>query len=316
MRSVSLNRNPIHSPGNQMEHVDFMAGLSYQKDDQIGGVAPIVPLRMEDIPQLRLGWSSRYDRYELEQILRYDAGIGLWSPETREYVIGGPWRHRSDIVSILELSATSRAARLLEELANASRQKGKRLVIASEHNEVRSRAFYQSAGYDLIEEILVYQLPRMSNREPNLGDLRFERVSIDDDALTELLVLDHVAFPWLWWNSVEEFINYGTSPGVDLYLGRDAVGRPVSYIGVTSFRSWGHLDRIAVAPDLQGRGYGLRTLDFAVYVLAREGARRMALSTQGGNQRSRRLYERYGFRRSAGQDYNLYGRWLGAPEAV
>lgn len=294
-----------------------MAGLSFHKDDQIGELAPIVPLRIEDIPELRLGWSSRYDRYELEQILRYGSGTALWSPETREYVIGGPWRHRPEVLSILELSARARAAGLLDELANTAERNGKRLVIASEHQEVRNRAFYQNAGYDLIEEILVYQLPRISSREPDLAGMRFEQVSIDDDqALTELLALDHAAFPWLWWNSVEEFVNYGTSPGVDLYLGRDETGRPVSYIGVTSFRSWGHLDRIAVAPDLQGRGYGLRTLDWAVYVLAREGARRLALSTQGGNQRSRQLYERYGFRRSSGQDYNLYGRWLGAPDTI
>ena len=294
-----------------------MAGLSYQKDDHVGGYVPIVPLRLEDISQLRLGWSSRYDRYELEQILRYGSGTALWSPETREYVIGGPWRHRHEIVSILELSATARAARLLDELANTAARNGKRLVIASELREVRNHAFYQSAGYNLIEEILIYQLPRISGREPELGDLRFVRVDIDDEqALADLLVLDHAAFPWLWWNSIEEFINYGTSPGVELYLGRDPHGKPVSYIGVTSFRSWGHLDRIAVAPDVQGRGFGLRTLDFAVYVLAREGARRLALSTQGGNQRSRHLYERYGFRRASGQDYNLYGRWLGAPETV
>jgi ribosomal protein S18 acetylase RimI-like enzyme len=294
-----------------------MAGLSYHKDDQIGGLVPIVPLQIEDIRKLQLGWSSRYDKYELEQILRYGSGLALWSPDTREYVVGGPWRHRGEILSVLDVVARARAARLLEELASIAAEHGARLVIMSEHQEARSQGFYASAGYELIEEILIYQLPRVRSEEPRFTGLHFERVSVDDDAtLDELLALDREAFPWLWWNSAEEFRSYDRSPGVEIHLGRDDAGEPVSYIGVTGFRSWGHLDRIAVAPERQGHGFGLETLDWAVYVMGRRGARRLALSTQARNQRSRRLYERYGFQRSSSQDYKLYGRWLGQPDAV
>ncbi|MBX6343245.1 MAG: GNAT family N-acetyltransferase, partial [Thermomicrobiaceae bacterium] len=145
----------------------------------------------------------------------------------------------------------------------------------------------------------------------------FERVDIHDQGrFAELVALDHASFPWLWWNSVEEFENYFGSPGVEIYLGRDHAGAAVSYIGVTRFRNWGHLDRIAVAPERQGEGLGLQSLDFAVEVLARGGARRVGLSTQARNVRSRTLYERYGFQRSPSQDYCLYGRWLGPAEPL
>ncbi|MEX2314954.1 MAG: GNAT family N-acetyltransferase [Thermomicrobiales bacterium] len=82
----------------------------------------------------------------------------------------------------------------------------------------------------------------------------------------------------------------------------------VAYTGTTRFRTWGLLDRIAVAPDLPGRGLGKVALDWAVMTLARSGARRVGLSTQARNTRSQQLYESYGFRRAASHDYRIYAR--------
>ena len=68
--------------------------------------------------------------------------------------------------------------------------------------------------------------------------------------------------------------------------------------------------RIAVIPERQGAGYGLETLHFAIARLSDLGARRVGLSTQANNIRSQQLYERYGFRRTGGNDYTIYGVWL------
>jgi ribosomal protein S18 acetylase RimI-like enzyme len=130
--------------------------------------------------------------------------------------------------------------------------------------------------------------------------------------MAELLRLDHAAFPWLWWNSAAEFAAYAETTGVRLFLGRER-GRPIAYVGVTSFPGWGHLDRIAVDPTAQERGLGREALAFAVGALAQAGAGRVALSTQETNVRSQRLYERFGFRRTPDHDYRLYGATLGAP---
>jgi ribosomal protein S18 acetylase RimI-like enzyme len=124
--------------------------------------------------------------------------------------------------------------------------------------------------------------------------------------LADLVRIDHAAFPWLWWNSPEEFVAYGGTPGVQLFVGRLA-GRVVAYVGLTHYLGWGHLDRIAVEPAAQGQGLGGQALAFAIGVLLRSGARRVGLSTQRRNVRSQRLYERFGFRRSPGYDYRLYG---------
>ena len=292
-----------------------MIGFSHCNPNPAGASPTIQHLRLADLERLHLGWSSRYDADELELILTAEPGLGLWMPETGEYVVGGPWRHRGEIASVLELSVSAGAPQLLAALADASEDLGKRLVIASEHAETRRRAFYDSAGYELVEEILIYELSRVSPSQLSVTDLAFERVSVDDEhTLSDLIELDHAAFPWLWWNSREEFDNYGHSTGVEIHLGRTSDGRSASYIGVTRFRTWGHLDRIAVAPDLRGRGLGLQSLEWATSLLGAGGARRIGLSTQARNTVSRRLYERYGFRRIPSQDYALYGRWLGGVE--
>lgn len=274
----------------------------------------IVPLAADDSHRLRLGWSSRFHLRDLEEHLHAHPGLTLWVPTSGEYVIGGPWRHRTEIVGVIELAAGASAVPLLDALVDVAAEQGKRMVLMSEHIETRHRAFYDSADFELLEEILVYELSPVRRAAVDPGDLRFERVRPEDRSLRdELLVLDHAAFPWLWWNSEGEFENYLNATGVEIYLGRDASGEAVSYVGVTRFRggNWGHLDRIAVAPDRQGEGLGLRSLDFAVAVLAGQGARRIGLSTQARNGVSRRLYERYGFRRTMGHDYRLWGRWIG-----
>src|SRR5262249_31679163 len=86
--------------------------------------------------------------------------------------------------------------------------------------------------------------------------------------------------------------------------------QPVAYVGLTSYLGWGHLDRIAVLPSLQGQGLGQEGLAFALDHLARLGSRRVGLSTQRTNVHSQHLYERAGVRRAWGNDYRVYGRFL------
>jgi RimJ/RimL family protein N-acetyltransferase len=70
---------------------------------------------------------------------------------------------------------------------------------------------------------------------------------------------------------------------------------------------------------VQGTGYGLEALRFAVHLLRNGGATRVGLSTQANNTRSQHLYHRYGFQRTYQNDYNIYGAWVNpnrAPRAL
>lgn len=273
----------------------------------------IVPLALDDLPRLRLKWGSRYSVEEVAELVRDAPGLSLWAPATGEYVLAGPWRHREEIVALLEVTSGGLTYQLIDALADVAAAQGKQLLVSAQQYERRPPVFYERTGFELLEEILVYEMV-LYTVPPGPSRLRFERVDADDPfTLGELLDLDHEAFDWLWWNSLEEFDEYMSDPRVDVYLGRERDGTPVSYVGVTRLRGWGHLDRLAVSPLYQGRGYGYESLVWAVRVLAARGAHRIALSTQASNQRSRRLYERFGFRRVPELDYQIYGRWLADP---
>lgn len=268
-------------------------------------------LTPRDVNRLRLPWDGRFSHRELEQIAATRPNLSVWNQRTGEFIVGGRWRHRDDIATVVEVGATGGAIDLLDAWAELCRDQGSVLLIASEQAERRKREFYERARFDLLEEIIIYELARVRAEAPALRGLRFEAFDpASRRQFDELLALDHGAFPWLWWNCEDEFLQYYGSPGVTIDLARDGTGRAVAYVGMTRFRSWGHLDRIAVAPDAQGQGLGQAALDYAVMALARSGAKRIGLSTQAQNTRSRHLYERYGFRRAASNDYRLFGRAL------
>ncbi len=271
-----------------------------------GDIGVLTP---DDVRTLRMPWDGRYIEREIREIVTVGPRISVFNRRTGEFLIGGPWRHRVEIATILELAATANAIDLIHAFTQACAQEGIELVVASEQAERRKREFYAGALLDPIEDIVVYELARVRPAPPNLRGLRFE--PFDPDTINQfegLLDLDHSSFPWLWWNSADEFLEYASAPGVQIDVGRDESGRLIAYTGTTRFRTWGHLDRIAVATELQGRGLGKAALDWAVMKLARSGAKRIGLSTQARNTRSRQLYESYGFRRSPSHDYRIYAR--------
>jgi ribosomal protein S18 acetylase RimI-like enzyme len=268
-------------------------------------------LTPDAVHALRMPWDGRFSPAELLRIASETPRLSVWNERTGEFLIGGRWRHRAEIATILEIAANATAIDLIQAFAEVCAGEGLQMIVASEQAERRKRQFYEAAYFKPVEEIIIYELNRVRPHPPATGELRFERVNLREDAVfAELLALDHEAFPWMWWNSREEFVEYSEAPGVAIEAGRGRDGRMLAYVGITRYRSWGHLDRIAVMPGEQGRGLGLAALDYAVMTLASAGARRIGLSTQAQNERSRRLYERYGFKRMPAHDYRLYGRML------
>lgn len=266
-------------------------------------------LRPDDVPLLHLGRHRRANDAVVKRVLTEYPNRSVWSPETLEFALVAPWRHRRDVAVIDELSAVKQARPLLQAAVRNCRREGDAVALMMEMDERRQPSFYGRAGLRLIENVITYELPKV-RPIADTGELRFGLANpARPEQLAALLQIDHAAFPWLWWNSEEEFRVYGESPGTELHLGT-LDSRPVAYVGVSLFPGWGHLDRIAVDPAVQGGGLGRQTLIHAINVLHGAGARRIALSTQQENTRSQRLYEGFGFRRSPGYDYRLYGAAL------
>jgi ribosomal protein S18 acetylase RimI-like enzyme len=262
-------------------------------------------LRPEDVPFLRIPRQSQVDEV-LEALSRYP-GRSIWRPDSLEYVLVTPWRNRSSVGYLGELAAIRNTEQLIRSAAEQARDLGDTLTIMLDLDEERPAGFYRRAGLLPVERIVTYDLRRGNQRLSPSGRTTFIRADPSrEDHLRALMEIDHASFPWLWWNTAEEFAYYDHQPGVELYLGL-LDGRPVSYCGFTIFPGWAHLDRIAVTPEIQQKGLGRDTLAFIVNELFRIPVDRIGLSTQELNERSRKLYEASGFRRSPGYDYCLYG---------
>lgn len=272
-------------------------------------------LTTEDVSQLPLAWYHRHDRGEIRRLIRIFPGRSLWQPDTGEFALIGPWRHRTDIVQVAELSAQASSVALIESAAAAAGHLGADLMVILESDERRRPSFYRSIDFEHLEDVITLELDILPDDAMATTDVTFVRVEPDSPEYAEIRRIDDIAFPWLWRNGPIEFSAYIRMPDVRIYLGlRD--GRPVSYHGVTLYGGWGHLDRIAVLPEFQGLGVGFQTLRHATAIMALAGAETVGLSTQGHNHQSRQLYERFGFVRQATNDYRIYGRPLGEESLV
>src|SRR5918993_1190092 len=260
-----------------------------------------------DVPALRL--PGRRSAESMRRLLDLHPGRSVWVPSTLEYALIGPWRNRPEIASIEDLVAVRHMEELLRAAVERCAEHGDELVLTVELDARRSPARYERAGLEMLEEVITYEMDILREPWSGSGRIRPVRVNANDEAAIERVTdIDQTSFPWLWRNNRAEFDVYLETPGVEVWL-VEADGDPVAYFGVTLFPDWGHLDRIAVVPEQQGRGLGLETLGLAVDTMRQRGTRRVGLSTQRSNRRSQRLYERFGFQRSPAHDSRFFGAW-------
>jgi ribosomal protein S18 acetylase RimI-like enzyme len=270
------------------------------------GVRPLTPA---DIEQLPLRHHPRLEDGDAEFLVLQAPGLSHWHPESGEFVLVTPWRHRAEIPSVHTLTAFRHEDALIAAALDAAEAQRKAAFVLMESFESRRPSFYVRNGLDLLESIVTYELFDPAPFVATMFGRRqefFPLAAPNGELASAVIALDHAAFPWLWRNSAEEFSAYLALPTVEIWAGLDG-NDVVSYVGFTHFRGWSHLDRIAIHPHLQGRGYGREALHFAVERMVRKGARRVGLSTQGTNRRSRTMYEKIGFRETPDHNYDVYG---------
>jgi ribosomal protein S18 acetylase RimI-like enzyme len=262
-----------------------------------------------DIPKLTLRNHPRLRPGDAESLVIQSPGLSKWHPESGEFVLVTPWRHRADIPSVNVLSAFQHEDALLSASIESARERGSAAFVLLDAYEIRRPAFYSRNRLERLETILTYEhqspedlvrhdMPLRQEFEPWFG--------AEDETFEELIALDDAAFPWLWRNSREEFAAYVRMPFVEIWVGR-LNGRVTSYLGMTHFRRWSHLDRIAIMPDVQGQGMGRETLRFGVSRMLDKGVDRIGLSTQRNNVRSRQMYEKSGFIETPELNYDVFG---------
>lgn len=288
-----------------------MDRLRFGDDDPVR----IATLTVDDIDHLRLGWWSRFNASEVATSLAAEPGLSIWVPDANEYLIAGAWRHRSAVIYARELVAIRHSIALMCEAIERARIAGRRLFLAIEANERRSQNYYERCGLVPLEEVVAYERGR--ERNPNQRHFSgIERVvALDQLSLSELIAVDHLAFPWLWQNAEAEFHDYLNQPGVEIYILREG-GDAVGYLGISMYAGWGHIDRLAVLPTWQGHGFGRRLTEFAIARMTTLGATSIGLSTQSRNVVSQTLYERLGFRKKPAGEYRIYGALLREGDSI
>ncbi|MHB9034590.1 MAG: GNAT family N-acetyltransferase [Anaerolineae bacterium] len=122
-----------------------------------------------------------------------------------------------------------------------------------------------------------------------------------------VLKVDNASFPPIWWASLDELNGwFRESRYAYTLLSGDRV---IAYLLAGLQQDCGHIFRIAVTPEWQGRGLGKWLMLYTMYQMQTEHVREITLNTQASNNHSRRLYEKLGFKLT-GQEVSIYGHEL------
>ena len=134
---------------------------------------------------------------------------------------------------------------------------------------------------------LDWHIPEFGNRAVQVS------VATPDDH-DEILSVDRVSFPEFWQN--EEHVLVSTLNQGGYLLKAEWERMIVGYTSGVWRNGRGHINRLAVHPQLQKLGIGTRLLAESIAFLHQSGVNHITLNTQVENSASRRLYEKFGFK--------------------
>lgn len=255
----------------------------------------VIPLTVDSLPKLRLARHSRFDNLTLRVHVTENAEFCWRVDGTHEYIVGGRWRKRRDIAHILEMAQGPHRDALLSHLLAVFKRTGFHLAVVACDDDSLHTSFYVGHGFETLDKII--ELERYSRGSSPVEGRETVRVYRPAD-FEAVMRVDEESFPWLWQNSREEFDWYSSLPEVEVYVAESSEG-VVGYAGITIYGMNGHLDRIAVSPAWQHRGYGSALLSFVIRRMEHRRVKRIGLSTQMENTKSQSLYRRFGFRHTS-----------------
>lgn len=271
--------------------------------------AQIESITLDNLPDLPLNMDTAFDRTGLRRHLVTFPDVSWLIKDTEEYLIGSYWRGRKEIGMIMETVAGENRTILLETAVENFRRMGSTAVVLAHSEADNNYNFYSRLGWHHFDEITTYERNNcaLSHHPPQRLDIQPFAIN----QLAQLIELEVSAFPWLWLSDPEDFIRYSNSYGVNVltaWEGKDIVG----YLGMTVSGFRGHLDRLAVHPKYQSKGYGEELLAYSLSWFAKQHVRRINLNTQISNYRSQALYRKYGFRLT-GESHAVLGLRLQSP---
>ena len=119
---------------------------------------------------------------------------------------------------------------------------------------------------------------------------------MEEQDLPEVGIVDHTAFDPLWHNSAESLMLAFRQSSLSTVAVENAsiIGYQIS----TSIPLNGHLARLAVAPEYQGKNIGYNLVDHLLREFKKQGVMRVTVNTQNDNRPSLAVYQKLGFRKT------------------
>jgi ribosomal-protein-alanine N-acetyltransferase len=179
---------------------------------------------------------------------------------------------------------------LLSPCFDALRRRGARFV-AYVGDEPWLVPRLRERGFTVVNRILTYA--KENGSVPSRGNQVVCVRPTREADLTAIVALDEVTFDPLWRNTATILTEIWTR--CPYFVVAELDGRVVGYQFNDLDGEHGHLTRVAVHPDFQGQGIGVRLMAEAIDFFQAVGVRVVTLNTQQDNVSAQRLYRWFGF---------------------
>jgi ribosomal protein S18 acetylase RimI-like enzyme len=158
------------------------------------------------------------------------------------------------------------------------------------------------SGFDLNGHITLLEWNYQSVKHTSLpSDINLRAMTSDD--LPRVVEVDNAAFEPLWRNSLPA-LSKALSQASHAFVAEDASGM-LGYELSTGAPLGAHLARLAVRPEVQGRGIGAALVFDLIERILDDGGSRLTVNTQANNAASLALYHKFGFHRT-GEQFPVY----------
>lgn len=152
-----------------------------------------------------------------------------------------------------------------------------------------------AGGFESKESVILLQWDHGSlPPKPKQSEVTIRRMTLDDLPIVQRI--DQAAFEPLWQQSLAllEVAFIRSSLATVAETAEGIVGYQIS----TANASSGHLARLAVLPEWQGRGIGYSLIHHTLSMFSLWGALRVTVNTQTDNYSSLAVYRKVGFRKT------------------
>jgi len=152
-----------------------------------------------------------------------------------------------------------------------------------------------STGFEKINDVITLAWDRPF-LPPDIGGSAYEIRRMNTEDLPAVTRIDRLAFGLIWQNS-ESLLEIARSLSAIATVAETS-GRIVGYQISTANSSGGHLARLAILPDWQGRGVGRALVQNLLHKFHLWGTLRVTVNTQADNTASLALYKKAGFQQT------------------